>query len=561
MLSVGRAGFGKEQDFVNVASTKEGKNSREQEKHVTGKVLSDIQNISTTSAKTEQAKSGEKFVKNDIIEDNKSGVVKGDDIPNGKDDNGSSGQTNQVIDRDGFFVVSTCMDQSNESSEVHVTPQTGTRDSGPAKDGYSSRGGVKKTSQNETNDSFTQVVATPNQSFQENKDSFANEISGLETDSELTNGTITTTHQTAESTDLNQLNAVEVTDSESNQESTERTKETYKDRDNELTHGAAATDQTAENTDLHLSENQLDAVKVTESEKIQESNVKEATEASFEEEMKLRNVEDKLDVAEVTDPKGIQENEESSTQKKDVEKRTTELENGDICREQTAKNADIYPSINQDIAEVKDPLFCGNLIKAVTSKNESDRGEVLQILNHAPVVQATENIQGGQGNCATDKSENDVKINLSDGNVTSAESPSVVGEMSSVETEAQDSALFRDVIAENRLIAALRLSCKLSPGHLVKDLNVMGVKSVQFMRSLSPGVVTVAELIQKLVHLTELDLSGNLIGPQGFRVICLALRRNATLKSLNLANNLADTDSSVSIGIFFFFISYYLLEY
>ena len=554
MLLVGRTGFGKEQNLVNAASTEEGKNLREQEKHVTGEVLSDIQNISTTSAKTEQAKSGEKFIKNYIIEDNKRGVVKGDDIPNGKDEDGRSGQTNQVTDRDGFFVVSACMDQSNESSEVHVTPQTGTRDSGPAKDGYSSRGGVKKTSQNETNDSFTQVVATPIQSFQENKDSFANEISGQETDSELTNGTITTTHQTAESTDLNQLNAIEVTDSESNQESTERTKETYKDRDSELTHGAAATDQTAENTDLHLSENQLDAVKVTESKKIQESNVKEATEASFEEEMKLRNVEDKLDVAEVTDPKDIQENEESSTQKKDIEKRTTELENGDICREQTAKNADIYPSINQDIAEVKDPLFCGNLNKAVTSKNESDRGEVLQILNHAPVVQATENIQGGQGNCATDKSENDVKINLSDGNVTSAESPSVVGEMSSVETEAQDSALFRDVIAENRLIAALRLSCKLSPGHLVKDLNVMGVKSVQLMRSLSPGVVTVAELIQKLVHLTELDLSGNLIGPQGFRVICLALRRNATLKSLNLANNLADTDSSVSIGIFFFFL-------
>lgn len=552
MLSVGRAGFGKEQDLVNAASTEEGKNLREQEKHVTGKVLSDIQNISTTSAKTEQAKSGEKFIKNYIIEDNKSGVVKGDDIPNGKDEDGSSGQTNQVTDRDGFFVVSACMDQSNESSEVHVTPQTATRDSGPAKDGYSSRGGVKKTSQNETNDSFTQVVATPNQSFQENKDSFANEISGLETDSELTNGTITTTHQTAESTDLNQLNSIEVTDSESNQESTERTKETYKDRDSELTHSTAATDQIAENADLHLSENQLDAVKVTESKNIQESNVKEATEASFEEEIKLRNVEDKLDVAEVTDPKDIQENEESSTQKKDIEKRTTELENGDICREQTAKNADIYPQY-QDIAEVKDPLFCGNLNKAVTSKNESDRREVLQILNHAPVVQATENIQGGQGNCATDKSENDVKINLSDGNVTSAESLSVVGEMSSVETEAQDSALFRDVIAENRLIAALRLSCKLSPGHLVKDLNVMGVKSVQLMRSLSPGVVTVAELIQKLVHLTELDLSGNLIGPQGFRVICLALRRNATLKSLNLANNLADTDSSVSIGIFLLF--------
>ena len=135
MLSVERAGFGKEQDLVNAASTEEGKNLREQEKHVTGEVLYDIQNISTTSAKTEQAKSGEKFIKNYTIEDNKRGVVKGDDIPNGKDEDGSSGQTNQVTDRDGFFVVSACMDQSNESSEVHVTPQTGTRDSGPAKDG------------------------------------------------------------------------------------------------------------------------------------------------------------------------------------------------------------------------------------------------------------------------------------------------------------------------------------------------------------------------------------------------------------------------------------------
>ena len=53
VLSVGRAGFGKEQDLVNAALTEEGKNLREQEKHVTGKVLSDIQNISTTSAKTE----------------------------------------------------------------------------------------------------------------------------------------------------------------------------------------------------------------------------------------------------------------------------------------------------------------------------------------------------------------------------------------------------------------------------------------------------------------------------------------------------------------------------
>lgn len=114
------------------------------------------------------------------------------------------------------------------------------------------------------------------------------------------------------------------------------------------------------------------------------------------------------------------------------------------------------------------------------------------------------------------------------------------------ETDAIDSMPSRDIEAENRLMTALRLSCKLSPGHLVKALDVKGVVSIHLLRSLSPGVVTIAELVHKLVYLTDLDLSGNLLGPQGFRVICLALRTNNTLKCLNLANNLADTDSSVS---------------
>ena len=125
-------------------------------------------------------------------------------------------------------------------------------------------------------------------------------------------------------------------------------------------------------------------------------------------------------------------------------------------------------------------------------------------------------------------------------------SPSAVYEVKNSATDAIESMPSRDTDAENRLITALRLSCKLSPGNLVKDLDVKGVMSVHLLRSLSPGVVTVAELVHKLLYLTELDLSGNLLGPQGFRVICLALRRNTTLKCLNLANNLADTDSSVS---------------
>ena len=107
---------------------------------------------------------------------------------------------------------------------------------------------------------------------------------------------------------------------------------------------------------------------------------------------------------------------------------------------------------------------------------------------------------------------------------------------------------YRDINAENRLILALRLSCKLSPGKLVKDLDTASVMSLHLMRSLSPGEVSVTKLLQKLPNLSELDLSGNLLGPQGFRVVCLALCSNKTLTTLNLANNLADTDSSVSIA-------------
>ena len=123
---------------------------------------------------------------------------------------------------------------------------------------------------------------------------------------------------------------------------------------------------------------------------------------------------------------------------------------------------------------------------------------------------------------------------------------SVTVEVKSNETKTVDSMPSRDINSENKLIKALRFSCKLSSGHLFEGFDIKGVMSIHLMRSLSPGVVTVAELVRKLVLLTELDLSGNLLGPQGFRVICLALRRNTTLKCLNLANNLADTDSSVS---------------
>ena len=57
---------------------------------------------------------------------------------------------------------------------------------------------------------------------------------------------------------------------------------------------------------------------------------------------------------------------------------------------------------------------------------------------------------------------------------------SVTGEVVNSETKTIDSMPSRDIDAENRLITALRLSCKLSPGHLVQSLDVLSKVCCQF---------------------------------------------------------------------------------
>ena len=47
------------------------------------------------------------------------------------------------------------------------------------------------------------------------------------------------------------------------------------------------------------------------------------------------------------------------------------------------------------------------------------------------------------------------------------------------------------------------------------------------------------------IFFQDVDISGNRIGPQGFRAIMVSLCHNNTIHSLNVANNGADTDSAV----------------
>ena len=53
-----------------------------------------------------------------------------------------------------------------------------------------------------------------------------------------------------------------------------------------------------------------------------------------------------------------------------------------------------------------------------------------------------------------------------------------------------------------------------------------------------------------------MDISNNNIGPQSFRSVCLAMCNNVTVSSLNLADNMADTDSAVSKAISLFSLNW-----
>ena len=107
----------------------------------------------------------------------------------------------------------------------------------------------------------------------------------------------------------------------------------------------------------------------------------------------------------------------------------------------------------------------------------------------------------------------------------------------------------KDIQAERKLASALRLACKALPWQRILELASPSVTSLQLMRSLPSKESNLGSLMRGLVNLRELDLSGNQLGPQGFRVICLAVSRNSSLRSLNLANNQGDTDSSVSMAL------------
>ena len=418
-----------------------------------------------------------------------------------------------------------------ENSISDVTAQNESRDSISEKNGSSgSRDLVKKTTH------VTQVIAIPcDQDFGESKNT-----STMKRPEEVQE--LTMKNSTQNNTDLN---GMQVTVTSSNQDIadnetlsiSEKSEEKQEEINSATIIPCSATEITAErsSTELQEPENQLDAVdKASEhpgfSGNSKQSVNKEIDQRKFSQENSSADIEvltAELDDFEQTDNFN-QENDK--LKQKSTEDTLTEL-HSEIFSDENDKRLNSETALPQFGHTSSEPLMAeSNLHIAVQEKNSES------VLSCAG-PQQQENL-GDNHSTVTSPCGEERKPQLKD---------SAICEVKNSETDPIDTMPSRDIDAEKRLITALRLSCKLSPGHLVRDLDVKAVMSVHLLRSLSPGVMTVAELVHKLVYLTGLDLSGNLLGPQGFRVICLALRRNVTLKCLNLANNLADTDSSVSI--------------
>ncbi|XP_033725750.1 uncharacterized protein LOC117315599 [Pecten maximus] len=95
---------------------------------------------------------------------------------------------------------------------------------------------------------------------------------------------------------------------------------------------------------------------------------------------------------------------------------------------------------------------------------------------------------------------------------------------------------------------ALSSACLLiKPDSLLKNLKVQNVTKLHLQRAL-PSTFKLHDLLTKLTHVQELDLSFNNMGPQAFRSVCLAMCSNSTILCLNLSDNKTDTDTSECIG-------------
>lgn len=529
LFVVGGTNYENQQGIVNaVQKVEEGEG---QDKHVSSQPQEELDIITRTSDQTEQVKSNKEFANK--IQNNETVVAATMEESNENDKYSNTEQVPQVSGQGVSCTVSSrdLGDKNLMNADDTVTVVTAQNERGDSisdnNGSGSSRDLGRKTTHDEKDLPVTQVIATPSdQDIGENE-----KTSTMEKSEEVQELTMNDSD----------LNVIQATATSSDQDIADNKKPSTNDKSeekqgeiNSATIASSAADTTAEKstsliTELHVSGNQLDAV----DEASEHPGPCVNSSQSVNKEMAL----DQGKFSQASYSSVVQ-----IAYDLDQDALEQKLTDETVVEVRSEKSGDEYENrLNSETAlpqfghTSSEPLMAESRVQITAQEKNSE-----SVLSCAG-SQQEENSSDNHESTVTSLCGKEGQPQLRDSGSLLAN-----GEVKNSVTEAMYSMPSRDIDAENRLITALRLSCKLSPGHLVKDLDAKGVMSIHLLRSLSPGVVTVAELVHKLVYLTELDLSGNLLGPQGFRVICLALRRNRTLKCLNLANNLADTDSSVS---------------
>ena len=475
---------------------------------------------------------------------NSATVVSADTTTEQSNDDNKDSSTEEwyrVSGQGGSCTSGDLMINAEDTVTVIVTAQNKSKDSISDNNSSGSSTDVgRKTTHGERDIPVTNVIATPDKDFKEN-----DRTSTMEKSVEVQELTMKSTVRNDSDLNVMQGTAIssdqDITDHETpstlcaNEKSEEKQEETNSAATTIACTGAETTAEKSysQDTDLHVSEHQLNS--------IDEASEHPGPSVNSNQSMDQRNFSQEncsADVGVLTtydlDLTGNFNQEKDTLKQKSTEDTVAQL-HSETSSGENEKRLNSETAMPQFWYTSNEPLMAESNVQ--DTAQEKNSRSVLSCAGPQQQENSSYNHSTVTSPCG-EQSQLLLKDSGSSSDITEVENS---------ETDAIDSIPSRDIDAENRLITALRLSCKLSPGHLVRDLDVKGVTSVHLLRSLSPGVLTVAELVHKLVYLTDLDLSGNLLGPQGFRVICLALRRNTTLKCLNLANNLADTDSSVSI--------------
>jgi len=503
-----------------------------QDKHVLSHAQDQLDIIAKTPDQTEQVKLSEGELASKL-RNNKTIIAATTKQANENDKDSNTEEVRQVSGSRHLMI------NSKDTATVE-TAQNEFGDSISNRNDSCSSTNLERKATDETDLLLTQGIATPSeQDVGENE-----KTSAVGTTENVQEFTVKNTSQS--DSDLNVMHATATSPDQDiavhEKPSTDKkTEEKQKERNGAATIAFNAAEITAEkcnslNSEFQVPENQFDSVNEVSEPPSPSDNSKQSVNMEMDS-SKFSQENSSVDIEVLTTDDLEQTdnfNQEKGTlQQKSTEDTVVELQN-EISSDEYEQRLNCETALPQFGCTSNEPLMEESNVQTTVQENNSE--SVLSCDGPLQQENSSDNQSTVTGPC-----EDESQPQLKDSGSLSA-----VCEVKKSATDPIESVPSRDTDAENRLITALRLSCKLSPGNLVKDLDFKGVMSVHLLRSLSPGVVTVAELVHKLLYLTELDLSGNLLGPQGFRVICLALRRNTTLKCLNLANNLADTDSSVS---------------